>query len=243
MSNTLLQALNHLEQLEKAAFVPMPPQASAPVDPAAMAADPNMAAAQAGAGVPAVAAAPGEAVTGAPPSPEAMMAPAAAPSLDPNMMYDLVVQAVRQVMQESGTLPGQAAEQPPAESAEKKPSKSKQLEDRVTALEQFAQSLLTGAPAEAPGMPLDPSMVAGAQQTAAPMSMESGQPATAEGTEPMVAPQPLGPLDPASNSILAQVGPTTNRGKILMKQQRASASGRSDTILKAISRSSVGKRS
>jgi len=106
----------------------------------------------------------------------------AAPAMDPAMLYDMVVQAVRQVMQEMGGAPGAQA----ANAPEKKKATPN---DRLDKIEAVLSQL---------GIPLDQMEGAGA---ASGFSSGSGMPADGGAAMPM-----MGPLDPRAGAAMASMG-------------------------------------
>lgn len=223
MSNPVLyrMALEQLGLVEKNAFIPMPggqppappmdpamaQQGGAPMDPAMMQQggapmDPAMQQAPADPGQPfdPSMAGPEPQMEGTPP-----VDPAAQ---DPAALYDMVVQAVRQVMQESG---GAAAAQPAAEEKPKdSKGKGKAIESRLDAVEGALAQLI-----EVSGL-VPPEGGAGAE--AAGMGPGAGAPSDGAGAQAMM---PQGPMDPAAGQALAAVG--SGQAPIGMPPKTASA--------------------
>jgi hypothetical protein len=229
-----LREIEHTKQ----AFVPVTPQgvppAQPPMDPAMMAAgggmppmDPAMMAA--GGGMPAdpmlAAAGGGMAVPPDPSMAPGLTPPAgaalppdaagtAAPALPPEL-YDMVVAAVRQVMQEMGVGAGEA----PAEEAPKKKSGKSGLSDRVATLETMVSELLGAL-----GVPV-PAAGGDASQTAAGMTAGAGAPDNGEGSV-----SAAGPLDPAGAQAMG--GITSGKAQKLANMKPLDFTG--DSILDAL---------
>ena len=184
-------ALANLDSIDKEAFVPMPggqppmdpamAQGGMPMDPAmaqgGMPMDPAMAGGMppggemmadpmAGAGMP-----PPDAAMGAPPpNPE-------------QEIYDMIVQAVRQVLQEMGIEEG---------GAEPKKAKKPSVDERLSAMEEMMAQLLGGVPVD--GEPSGGGFGPGA-----------GEPVDDAGAAAMMP--SMGPLSPGAAAPMADMGP------------------------------------
>ena len=200
LANITIAMLDNLEK--KQAFIPMPGgQPPAPVmDPAAQ-------------GMPVDPAAQGmpmDPTTGQPvdpgqpfdpslaaPAPESE--PAGTPPGGPDgaALFDMITQAVRQAMQESGAGQPAATEEKPKETKE---SKGKNMEARLDAIEGALAQLIEMMGLASPG-----AAPQGGAESAAPapggMGMEAGQPDDGKGAVQM----PMGPLDPNIQGGVAAV--------------------------------------
>lgn len=194
--------LEKLAEFDKEAFEPMvggqqaAPQ-GAPVDPAAAGGapmDPSMAAAPAGAPVDPAMAAGGAPAAGAPPP---APAPAAPGAMDPAMM-DAMVQAVRQVMQESGGgQPGGGG----------KGKGGKDVEERLGAIEAALAQVLQTLNLASPDQAVADAMSQSAKP-AAGMSSGSGSPSDGANSVPA-----MGLMDPnAAQAMGALKTPNTSGG-------------------------------
>jgi len=182
------------ETMDKEAFEPMPAggagaAAAPPMDPAMAAAG--------GAPMDPMAAGAGPAVSLPPPA-AAPIAPAAPPpggGGDP--AYDMIVQAVRQVVQEMGVAPGAAP------GGESKPAKD--MEARLGAVEgalaQVLEMMGLANPEQAMSQAVEEA--APAPGAAAGMGAGAGQPAEGAGAVPLGA----GPMDPGSAQAMQGMAP------------------------------------
>ena len=186
--------LEKLAELDKEAFEPMvggqqAPQ-GAPVDPAAASGapvDPAMAAAPQGAPVDPMAAG-GAPAAGLPPPAVAQAAPSS--SMDPAMM-DAMVQAVRQVMQESGG--GQSQGQG-------KGKGGKDVEERLGAIEAALAQVLQTLNMASPDQAVADAMSQAGRPKADGMSSGSGSPADGAGTVPA-----MGLMDPNAAGAMGEL--------------------------------------
>jgi len=205
MSNRLLEMaqynLEKLAEMEKDAFEPMmgaqqQPQ-QAPVDPAAGGApvDPAMAAPQgavdpAAGGVPAV---------GSPPPATAPAAPAPS-AMDPAMM-DAMIQAVRQVMQESGGQQGGGA----------KAKGGQDVEERLGSIEAALAQVLEVLNLASPDKAVADAITQSAKPKADVMSAGSGSAADASAAMP-----PMGLMDPNAGAAMGELQMPNSVGGVKM---------------------------
>ena len=190
--------LEKLAEMDKDAFEPMlgGQQPQQPQDPAAGGApvDPAMAAAQQGAPVD-PAAAGGAPAAGSPPPAAAPAAPSA--PMDPSMM-DAMVQAVRQVMQESGGGQQQGGG---------KGKGGKDVEERLGAIEAALAQVLQTLNLASPDQAVADAMSQNAKPQAAGLSSGSGGPSDGAGSVPA-----MGMMDPNGAQAMSEIKPPAGGG-------------------------------
>lgn len=197
------------EELNKAAFVPMGPNApqpapppmdpamaaggGMPMDPAMMGGGAPMDPAMMGGGAPMDPAMMGG---GAPMDPAAM---AAEEQAGGEQVYDMITQAVRQVMQEMGITGEGGGEK------KEEPKKKEGTSNKIEKLETMMGSIMTTLGLPIPESGEGEGEDAGGQEAAAAagFGMDSGMPADGANAVPMAA----GPLDPNASMAMAQLDP------------------------------------
>jgi hypothetical protein len=133
---------------------------------------------------------------GAPADPAAMAAEEEAGGAQ---VYDMIVQAVRQVMQEMGVQGGEG-EGDGEEEKKEEPKKTEGTSSKIENLENMMGSIMTTL-----GIPVPGGEAGGAAEAApaAGFGMDSGAPSAGENALPM----PVGPLDPNASAMMGEVAP------------------------------------
>lgn len=188
--------LEKMAEMEKESFEPMmggqPGAQQAPAGGEQPPVDPAQMAAMAGGGAPVdPMAAGGPPAAGSPPP---AAAPAAPSSPDPAMM-DQLVQAVRQVMQESGGMQGNGGKG--------KGAGGKDSDERLSAVEAALAQVLQVLNLASPQQAVSDAVAQAAQPQGDVMSAGSGQPSDGAGSVPAVA----GALDPNAGMAMGEIGP------------------------------------